>query len=151
MGLATSQLLASRGALISLADINAAALDTALHTLPDPSKHLTTVVDVRSTKSVDEWIEKVVERFGRLDGAVNMAGIITPARNIDACPDAEWEQVMDVNAGGVFRCLRAQIGAMKRVGVGVGAIVSSLLPCVGTWEGGRQVSRRGSKPGQHQG
>jgi NAD(P)-dependent dehydrogenase (short-subunit alcohol dehydrogenase family) len=82
MGLATAKLLASRGAIVSLADINAAALQTATESLTGSDKHMSTVIDVRSSRSVDDWIASTVERLGRLDGAVNMAGIITPAKPV---------------------------------------------------------------------
>jgi len=123
MGLATAQLLASRGAHISLADLNEGLKD-AISTLAgsdDKEQHLHTVVDVRKTASVDSWIEATVQKFGRLDGAVNMAGVIVKATPIADANDEDWEFVMGVNATGVFRCLRAQLRAMKEQG---GSIVS---------------------------
>lgn len=130
MGLATAQLLASRGARISLADINGPALRTALDSLardqhPD-QRHLSTVVDVRDRASVDAWIAATVRELGggRLDGAVNMAGVIAKAVPVAEAGDEEWEQAFAVNAKGVFNCVRAQLGAM--VGAGKGSIVSAL-------------------------
>lgn len=37
---------------------------------------LTKVIDVRKRETVDAWIAETVERFGGLDGAANMAGVI---------------------------------------------------------------------------
>ncbi|KAI1257507.1 hypothetical protein MGN70_000549 [Eutypa lata] len=113
MGLATAELLASRGATISLADINGEALKTAVQSLPNSSKHVSTVVDVRSSKSVDDWIESTVQKLGKLDGAVNMAGVITPATPIVEETDEHWDFSFNVNARGVFFCVRAQLRAMK--------------------------------------
>lgn len=124
MGLATAHLIASRGALISLADVNAAALEAAVSSLPGGSdKHIHTVCDVTSSASVDYWIETTIKRFGRLDGAVNMAGIIKPAKSITEMNDEDWEATFAVNARGVFNCLRAQLKV-----VGERASIVSTLP-----------------------
>lgn len=124
MGLATAQLLASRGARISLADLNEEGLQKAISTLSgsdDNDRHFYRVVDVRKTASVDAWIKTTIQKFGYLDGAVNMAGVITKATPIVDASDQDWDFVMDVNATGVFRCLRAQLNAMNGRG---GSIVS---------------------------
>ncbi|KAI4593820.1 hypothetical protein KJ359_008861 [Pestalotiopsis sp. 9143b] len=114
MGLATAQLLASRGATISLADINEDALKTATASLAAGAKdHIYTVVDVRQSKSVDEWIAQTVSVLGRVDGAVNMAGIIRPAVPVVESTDDDWDSTFAVNAKGVYACIRAQIKAMK--------------------------------------
>ncbi|KAF3012655.1 hypothetical protein E8E14_011011 [Neopestalotiopsis sp. 37M] len=119
MGLATAQLLASRGAIISLADINEEALKTATASLPKPpgssgtKDHMYTVVDVRQTQSVDDWIAGTVARLGAVDGAVNMAGIIRSAVPVAQSTDEDWDSTFAVNAKGVYACIRAQIRAMK--------------------------------------
>ncbi|KAI1638920.1 hypothetical protein F4809DRAFT_196413 [Biscogniauxia mediterranea] len=115
MGLATAQLLASRGAVISLADINAGAVREATSSLPG-DKHMYTVADVRDSSSVDAWIRETVRRLGKLDGAVNMAGVISPAVPVADMSDETWERNFSVNARGVFACLRAQIRAMSAGG-----------------------------------
>lgn len=116
MGLATAKLLASRGAIISLADINEAAVKEATASLTGSDKHMYTVVDVRSSQSVDSWIKSTVERLGKLDGAVNMAGVITPAKPITEETDDTWDFNFAVNTRGVFFCLRAQLKAMTAGG-----------------------------------
>ena len=78
IGLATAHLHASRGETLSLADLQGAALtktaaeikaiyETAVHTL---------LVDIRKHLEVDAWIAEIIEKFRRLDGAANMAGVI---------------------------------------------------------------------------
>ncbi|KAJ5036365.1 hypothetical protein NUH16_004239 [Penicillium rubens] len=116
MGLATAQLLASRGARISLADINEKALEEAIESLPNSDKHMFTVIDVRNSKSVDGWIQLTVDRLGKLDGAVNIAGVISPAAPIIEETDDNWDFTFAVNTRGVFFCLRAQLKAMKAGG-----------------------------------
>lgn len=122
MGLATAQLLASRGAIISLADINEAAVKAATETLNGSEKHIYTAVDVSKSASVNSWIESTIQRLRRLDGAVNMAGIIAPATPVTEVEDEIWDRMFAVNTRGVFNCLRAQLKAMSAGG----SIVSSL-------------------------
>ena len=117
MGLATAKLLASRGAIVSLGDLNEKALLTAVESLPGgDSKHMATVIDVRDSKTIDAWIRSTVQALGKLDGAVNMAGIISPACPVTRMTDADWDFNFAVNARGVFSCIRAQVNAMPSGG-----------------------------------
>lgn len=112
MGLATAMLLASRGAYLSLADINEDGLTSAISSL-EGQHHMYTVVDVRDGETVSTWIKSTVAKYGRLDGAVNMAGIITRATPVKDLSDADWDLSFAVNTKGVFNCLRAQLNALQ--------------------------------------
>lgn len=109
--MATAQLLASRGAIISLADINADAVKAAKTSL-EGSDHVHYVVDVSKSANVNTWIEQTVEKFGKLDGAVNMAGIITHATPVAEHSDEGWDRAFAVNTRGAFNCIRAELKAM---------------------------------------
>lgn len=115
IGLASAKLLAARGAILSLADINENALKSAIPSLAKHNEkgHIYNVVDVRDSSTVDSWIEATVRELGKLDGAVNMAGVITPAKPITETSDEEWDFSLAVNAKGVFTCLRAEMRAMS--------------------------------------
>ncbi|KAK5165864.1 uncharacterized protein LTR77_008787 [Saxophila tyrrhenica] len=138
IGLAIAQILASRGALLALADINEAALNTAKDSLPSTpdtaNKHAATTVRVEDSAAVSNWIEQTKSHYGRLDGAVNMAGVYrdkgTGWTNVT---DDDWETTISVNARGVFNCLRVQL---KHMGEG-GSIVSaaSVAGRIGTGSG----------------
>ncbi|KAG7409563.1 3-oxoacyl-[acyl-carrier-protein] reductase FabG [Fusarium oxysporum f. sp. rapae] len=112
MGLATAKLLAERGATISLADINEESLKKAKHSLSG-NKHIYQVVDVSKSDSVDAWIQKTVDTFGKLHGAVNMAGIIAEPVPLTEYSDEVWDKMFAVNTRGVFNCLRAELRAMS--------------------------------------
>jgi NAD(P)-dependent dehydrogenase (short-subunit alcohol dehydrogenase family) len=74
-----------------------------------------TKVDISKRSEVDAWIGSVVEKYGRLDGAVNCAGIIGKhhgIRTIAETEDEEWEKIMAVNLTGCFYCLRAELRAL---------------------------------------
>ncbi|KAH7311401.1 putative short chain dehydrogenase/ reductase [Stachybotrys elegans] len=135
---ATATLLVSRGALVSLADLNQTAL-TSLKTelegkYPSSTKQVhVCAVDVRSQEACNEWIAAAMSEFGQpIYGAANLAGVFGRSiaqecgsvRNIT---DTEFDFVMDVNVKGTLNCLRAQLPHMQ-VGKGGrdgGAIVNA--------------------------
>lgn len=116
IGLATAKLLSSRGATLSLADIQQGALDAAKKTIEESGgKVLTTVVDVTKGKDVNAWIENTVKEFGKLDGAANLAGVIgkhSGQYEIKDDDDDEWDFIMGVNGKGVFNSMRAELKVM---------------------------------------
>ncbi|KAH0841968.1 hypothetical protein AYO21_02981 [Fonsecaea monophora] len=113
MGLEIAKLLASRGATISLADINEDGLEKAAKSLQGNGKHIYTKVDVTQSASVDAWIKRTVEELGKIDGAANMAGILTDPKPVTDSDDDAWERTFAVNTRGVFNCIRAELRAMK--------------------------------------
>ncbi|KAI1035786.1 hypothetical protein LB505_003828 [Fusarium chuoi] len=115
IGLAVAKLLASRRAQLSLADMNKAGLEDALKSLTGDG-HIITQVDVRDSQEVNAWIEKTVSVFGKLDGAVNMAGVFTHGTCLRDETDETWDFIMGVNARGVFNCLRAELNHIKSGG-----------------------------------
>ncbi len=60
-------------------------------------------LDVRSRESVRNAFSYVKEKYGKLDILVNNAGINKTA-DFDKQTDEEWNEVIDVNLTGVFRC-----------------------------------------------
>lgn len=76
--------------------------------------------DVTDDASVDAAVAATVERFGRLDLAVNSAGTGGAGPLLET-PTEDWERVLETNLTGVFRCLRAEARAMREHG---GSIVN---------------------------
>jgi NAD(P)-dependent dehydrogenase (short-subunit alcohol dehydrogenase family) len=120
IGLALAHHLALRGATLSLADVNEAALTAASASIlaknPD-AKILTTSVDVRSASSVATWITSTVSRFGPLSGAANIAGVLSKTRAggftpITAVDDEEWAFLLAINLTGVMYCMREELKNM---------------------------------------
>lgn len=110
MGYATAALLVSQGARVSIADRSEKALQEASTKLndvksksSDSGDFMTYVVDVRKPAQVDDWIKQTIEKFGKLDGGVNLAGVIPKNINIDRVeemPDEDWGFVIDINLTG---------------------------------------------------
>ncbi|KAF4628147.1 hypothetical protein G7Y89_g10010 [Cudoniella acicularis] len=128
IGLETAKLLASRGAIVYIADIQEGPLNAAVESIKSLGGTISgTVVNVRLRASVESWISSVVSKHGKLDGAVNLAGVIGKqigVANIEDIEEDDWDFVVGVNLGGVLNCLRAQIPYMKEGEKG-GSIVNA--------------------------
>jgi NAD(P)-dependent dehydrogenase (short-subunit alcohol dehydrogenase family) len=118
IGLAVAKQLRAQGALLSLADLSQDALDNARKVLNATEEQLMcTVVDVSVSAQVNGWIEETVKKFGRLDGAANMAGFIGKhhgTRPLKEQDDDEFEKIMRVNVFGLMYCVRAELNHMSR-------------------------------------
>ncbi|ORY18150.1 3-alpha--hydroxysteroid dehydrogenase [Clohesyomyces aquaticus] len=134
MGLEVAKLFASKGAVLSLADIQEKPLkELEAELTKSGAQVLTTVVDVANRQQVEAWISATVSKFGKLDGAANLAGVIGKQNNIaniEDVSDEDWDFIMGINVKGVLNCLRAEIPHFKEGG---GSIVNaaSILGLVG--------------------
>lgn len=68
-------------------------------------------------------VAHAIEKFGRLDNAVNNAGIEGQFAGITDLAEEDWDRVLDVNLRGAFLCLKYEAKAILRCGNG-GAIVN---------------------------
>jgi len=79
--------------------------------------------DVSRAADVEALVKATVQKFGRLDCAVNNAGIsgprLTPLADVS---EAQWDEVMGINLKGVWLCMKHEIKAM--LATGGGAIVN---------------------------
>jgi NAD(P)-dependent dehydrogenase (short-subunit alcohol dehydrogenase family) len=109
IGLETAYLLASRGAKLSLADVQEEALHEAKAHIEKTyqAEALVFALDVRKYDQVEAWITETVKQFGKLDGAANLAGVIPKSIRLRQLKDQdfdEWDFVMGVNSTGVMHC-----------------------------------------------
>ena len=83
--------------------------------------------------SEDDWeaaVRETVTRYGKLDILVNNAGISLRHQDMDV-PTEDWDQIMEVNAKGVFLGTKYAIPAMKRAGGGSIVNISSIAGILG--------------------
>ena len=113
IGFGIAAALARKGLRIALFDLDRAALDHAASALvTEGAEVIGLPVDVTNGASVNEAVEAVVERFGRIDVLVNNAGIVRDKR-ITKMSDDDWDAVIGVNLKSQFLCCRAVLAHMS--------------------------------------
>lgn len=96
------------------------------------SRTLSLEVDVRDSKAIERAIKVIVDRFGKLDVAVNNAGITGPAgTSVQDLDETIWREVLDTDLTGVFYCMKYEIPAMLANGSGAIVNMSSANGLVG--------------------
>jgi len=124
--------LAGEGAQVVVADIDEAAAQATANALcADGHKAIAMHCDVTDFESVEKAIQATSGKFGRLDLAVNNAGIAGVLTDIVQYPIETWNKVIAINLNGVFHGLRAQIPVMVKQGGGAIVNMASLLGTVG--------------------
>jgi NAD(P)-dependent dehydrogenase (short-subunit alcohol dehydrogenase family) len=115
IGAVYARALAAEGARVVIGDVldTAAVVDSIR---ADGGEALGLRCDVSDTNSVEDMIAETRRSFGGVDILINNAAIfaslkLKPFTDIS---DAEWEAVMSVNVGGIFRCSRAVIPGMRK-------------------------------------
>ena len=90
-------------------------------------------LDVRSYESCEEVAEATRARFGSIDILVNNAALYGSLRGgrFESLPEADWNDCMDVNVGGIWRCCKAVVPEMKAREGGSIINISSLAAVAG--------------------
>ena len=83
------------------------------------------VLDLLDREQPRRLVTAIEKSLGPLDGLVNSAGVRRESL-LAMTPDRDWDEVMDVNVGGVFRCCRAVLPQMMHRRRGAIVNVSSL-------------------------
>lgn len=100
------------------------------------------VADVSDAEAMSALIDGVMERHGRLDVAVNNAGIGGPVAPVGEYPIDGWRKVLSVNLDGVFYSMRYEIPAMLQSGGGSIVNIASILGWVGFAQSAAYVSAK---------
>jgi NAD(P)-dependent dehydrogenase (short-subunit alcohol dehydrogenase family) len=145
VGRAAAFALARAGADVAVVDLNEDTGRTTVAALEAMGRGSTFVrCDVTDAEQVDAMVDAVVRRFGRLDIAVNNAGIYR------AGPDETqekhvWDQVINVNLTGTWLCARAAMRQMARQDPAEGKIinVASIAASVAASNGSYDASKAG--------
>lgn len=112
--------LVAAGARVVVSDVAADAVEKLAAELG--GEVVAVAGDVRSAEDVGSMVAAALRTFGRLDLAVNNAGVGVPVkRDVGDTELEEWDRITGVNLRGVFLCMRAELPAMVPTG---GAIVN---------------------------
>lgn len=88
--------------------------------------------DTSNAADSEALVKAAVSQFGKLDIAVNNAGIAGPMGMTGDYPLDGWQKVIDVNLSGVFYGMHYQVTAMEQNGGGAIVNIASILGMAGT-------------------
>ena len=124
IGRATAEAFAAKGASVVLAARRENEMAALANEIKDKGGKASYVVtDVSVALEVERMVAHAIETFGRLDYAVNNAGIEGQFTSVAELTEEEWDRVLDINLKGTFLCLKYEARAMLAGGRG-GAIVN---------------------------
>jgi len=119
IGRTTARAFAREGATVIVAARNQSNIEQTTRMIQaDGGTASSVVTDVTSSADVEQLIQTIVERHGRLDIAFNNAGVFLggPLHETD---EAGWSHALDVNLTGVMLCMKHEINHMRSHAGGV--------------------------------
>ncbi len=132
IGESTARLFAKEGAKLLLTDVNKDKGEELVKSInKDGGEAVFFKADVSIPEASEETVNLALEKYGKLDIAVNNAGIGGAITPIGEYEPAEWNKVIAINLSGVFYGMRYQIPAMLKNGKGSIINVASILGSVG--------------------
>ena len=124
IGRAAAILFAREGARVVAADVDRQRGEEAVDVIRKAGGVASFVhADVSQESDVAALIAQCLSRFGRLDCALNNAGVAGPTAPLHEISLVDWERTLAVNLAGVFLCMKHEITAMRAQGSG--AIVNT--------------------------
>jgi 3-oxoacyl-[acyl-carrier protein] reductase len=111
IGAAIASTLVNHGCSVYVADSNGAAANKIATQLGERGYPLT--LDVGNATEAATAVEQIVRERGRIDIAVNNAGILKTGSILDASI-ADWDEVCRVNLSGVYYCCKAVLASMVK-------------------------------------
>lgn len=128
IGRAAAIACAAAGARVAVADIAVGqGEDTVAAIRQQDGEAIFVATDVSNEAQVEVLVAATVEKFGRLDGAFNNAGLAQTNVLLHELTATQWRRIQSVNYDGVFFCMKHEIGAMLQSGGGAIVNTSSAL------------------------
>lgn len=112
LGLACAKLFAEHGARVQISDLVAEQAAAAAASLPG-SGHHGVRCDVTKRADCQAAVAQAIAAWGRIDVLVNMAGITSPQRLMEA-DDGTYDRVFDINMRGTFHMTQAVVPQMRQ-------------------------------------
>ncbi len=115
IGNATAQALAREGARVVVADIDVDGGEKTAATIAEMGGRAHFVrADVTCEGEVETLIAAAIETFGRLDCAVNNAGITPAPSALSDIALEDWIRTLTINLTGIFLCLKYELPVMQK-------------------------------------
>ncbi len=132
IGRATALLLAFEGARVVVSDVNVAGGQETLQLIQrQGGGGMFTRADVAKAADVEALLTLTMDTYGRLDGAVNNAGVGGTMTPTDRHTEEEWDLVLNINLKGVFLCMKYELPAMLKTGGGSIVNIASAAGLIG--------------------
>ncbi|WOE40958.1 SDR family NAD(P)-dependent oxidoreductase [Acinetobacter chinensis] len=132
IGRAVAEQLAAQQCQLCLVDQNADALEALAEILGKQVRVIIFTGDLSQADFVENVVARIEQQFGRLDYALNNAGVTSSAQPLHELTLETWNSVLGVNLNSVFYGLKAQIPLMLKSGGGSVVNTSSMLGLVAT-------------------
>lgn len=134
LGEAAAKLLASLGAKVAITGRREAQGNAVVSAIKAAGGDALFVrADVTRRDDVKAMVATTVERYGRLDGAVNNAGIAgAPFNAVADLPEEDWFNVINTNLNAVFMSMKFEIPAILKSGGGSIVNMSSMYGLIGS-------------------
>ncbi|MFN8355082.1 MAG: SDR family oxidoreductase [Spirosomataceae bacterium] len=130
IGRATAIQFAKEGATVVLADLT--EFESVKSEIPNPQSHIYLKCNIGERADVVNLIESTVNAFGRIDCAVNCAGIAGKvSKPVHEYPEEDWLNQIQINLIGTWYCVKFQLEQMMKQGGGNIVCVSSAAGLVG--------------------
>lgn len=132
-GEAIAERLYAGGASVVLAGRHLESVEMVCRRIdPNSMRTMALEADVRDPEAIECAVKRAIDRFGKLDLAVNNAGVTGPAGVPVQDIDAEiWREVIDTDLTGIFYSMKYEIPAMLANGSGAIVNMSSANGLVG--------------------
>jgi NAD(P)-dependent dehydrogenase (short-subunit alcohol dehydrogenase family) len=134
IGREAARLLAAKGALVYAADLNTSGLEGTQQMIQSEGGHVAIArVNVSQESEVAALLQRIEREAGRLDVALNNAGITGSTHRIEDYPSDDFDQVIAVNLRSVFLGMKYQLPLVRLTG---GTIVNTASVAAMTGPGG---------------
>jgi NAD(P)-dependent dehydrogenase (short-subunit alcohol dehydrogenase family) len=131
IGGAIVQRFAREGAKLGVADINPDAAQARVKEAAERGADAIAIVsDVTNKKSVEDMVKATLDRWGKIDILVNVAGGAQRKNVVDIAAE-DWDLVVDMNLKSVFLCSQAVLATMVKAKYGKIVSISSIYGFAG--------------------
>ena len=126
IGAAIAESFAAAGAAVAVTGRRSAPLTQIVQRITERGGvALAASADVTDLAAMTDVVEKVVDRFGRLNVVVANAGIMAQDGPVLDCSPEDWQQVLSINLTGIWNTAKVTAPALIRAGGGSIIIIGS--------------------------